>query len=92
MNRMQFLKTLNSIIPSDDSYLIELGKLADQTSHLDVRDGISTSVFQYLEKYPDLDFGSPGPLVHFLESSYTCYISDLLESVHRRPVPLTIGR
>ena len=43
------------------------------------------------EKYPHADFGSPGPLVHALESlGVKKYESALQISLMRKPVPLTI--
>lgn len=42
-----------------------------------------------MERYPDADFGSPGPLVHALESPGVDYQGELQLSLLRRPTPLT---
>lgn len=44
-----------------------------------------------MEKNPDVDFGSPGPLVHFVEKFYKSgYEEKLLESLKRCPTKHTV--
>lgn len=44
-----------------------------------------------MEKNPDVDFGSPGPLVHFVEKFYKSgYEEKLVESLKRCPTKHTI--
>jgi hypothetical protein len=47
-------------------------------------------IFSLIEKYPNVDFGSPGPLVHFLEKLRGQYEKSLHRSLDRRPTPLTV--
>jgi hypothetical protein len=48
-------------------------------------------VVRFIEQHPTIDFGTPGPLVHFVErSSGNGYEERLLESVGRRPTSHTI--
>lgn len=47
-------------------------------------------IFKLSEKYPSVDFGSPGLLVHTLESLAELYENNLCKSLNRRPTPLTI--
>lgn len=47
-------------------------------------------LFELLEKYPKTDFGSPGPIVHFIENFTGEYETWLYESLERKPVRLTI--
>ena len=42
-----------------------------------------------MERMPDADLGSPGPLVHTLEK-LTGYETELVESVRRRPALLSV--
>lgn len=45
----------------------------------------------FMEAHPGLDYGSPGPLVHFMERFYRAgYEEEVLASVERRPTPHTI--
>ena len=47
--------------------------------------------FNLLEENPDTDFGTPGPIVHFLETYYkNGYEELLLESLQRRVVSHTL--
>ncbi|MDE6055541.1 MAG: hypothetical protein K2G55_17700 [Lachnospiraceae bacterium] len=48
-------------------------------------------MFRLMEENPELDFGLPGPMVDFIESSYEKgYKNLLLESVRRKPMGYTI--
>jgi hypothetical protein len=48
------------------------------------------AAFRFFERHPMCDFGSPGPLVHWLEQAYPQYISALLSSIERRPTEPTL--
>jgi len=49
------------------------------------------SLFDLLERYPDAHFGSPGPIVHFLEKFFPGgYEVELIASVRRRPTSHTV--
>lgn len=46
---------------------------------------------RFIEEHPRLDFGRPGPLVHYVESFYgNDYEGLLVESVKRCPTPHTL--
>lgn len=48
------------------------------------------TILQFMENHPTLDFGMPGPLVHFMEKFYhTGYEHKLMESVRRKPTTHT---
>jgi len=47
------------------------------------------ALFAVMERMPDVDLGSPGPLVHTLEKIRT-YERELVASLHRTPCPLTV--
>ncbi|MCW3463954.1 hypothetical protein [Chitinophaga nivalis] len=47
-------------------------------------------IFQMMEKYPEVDFGSPGPLVHTIEKFRGSYEIYLYESLQRKPTSLTV--
>jgi hypothetical protein len=55
--------------------------------------GIETvePILRFMEEHPDIDFGMPGPLVHFVERFHgKGYEGKLVESIERRPTPLTV--
>lgn len=48
-------------------------------------------ILAFLEKHPEVDVGSPGPLVHFVEKFYgDKYEAKLLESLSRKPTAHTV--
>jgi len=48
-------------------------------------------VFMFMEDHPEIDFGSPGALVHFIERFYgPAYKHSLLASLMRKPTPHTV--
>src|SRR4051812_45616427 len=48
-------------------------------------------LLRFMEEHPDLDFGTPGPLVHFLELFYRRgYEGELLASLARNPTGHTL--
>lgn len=48
-------------------------------------------ILYFMERNPNIDYGSPGPLVHFVEKFYRKgYEQKLIESVQRMPTPHTL--
>lgn len=48
-------------------------------------------VLRFMEEHPTIDFGMPGPLVHFVERFYgKGYEDRLVQSVERKPTALTV--
>jgi hypothetical protein len=48
-------------------------------------------ILRFIEDHPSLDYGTPGPLVHFIEGFYLKgYEEKLIESVGRKPTMLTV--
>lgn len=51
---------------------------------------IIPAMFALLERLDGVDLGSPGPVVHLLESFEQLYEDDLKKSLERHPTPLTV--
>ena len=48
-------------------------------------------ILRFMEEHPGLDYGTPGPLVHFMEAFYRAgYEERLLASIDRRPIQHTV--
>ena len=48
-------------------------------------------ILEFMEENPDIDYGTPGALVHFVERFYgKGYDEKLVESVRRKPTPHTV--
>lgn len=50
-------------------------------------------ILRFMEKHPGVDYGAPGPLVHFVECFHCLhdYQGKLVQSVERQPTPHTVG-
>jgi hypothetical protein len=48
-------------------------------------------ILKFMEEHPTFDFGTPGPLVHFVERFYgRGYEAELLASIARKPTSHTV--
>ena len=48
-------------------------------------------ILKFMEEHPAFDFGTPGPLVHFVEKLYgRGYEAELLASIARKPTSHTV--
>jgi hypothetical protein len=47
-------------------------------------------ILRFMEEHPDLDYGTPGPLVHLVERFNPDYEEKLIESVGRRPMDTNV--
>jgi hypothetical protein len=47
-------------------------------------------ILRFMESHPDVDYGTPGALVHFVET-FSSYEQKLVQSVEHRPTPQTVG-
>ncbi len=48
-------------------------------------------ILRFMETHPEIDYGMPGALVHFVERAYLRgYAQLLLDSLARRPTPHTV--
>jgi hypothetical protein len=92
----EIIKTLNEFVPylendpfnDNESFLSDL--MGSWTEVQDKEKAVP-AIFQLIEKYPHADFGSPGPLVHALESNGAkLYEGELHKSLMRKPTPLTL--
>lgn len=94
MTTKEFIDIINNYTPldindprTDSNYLYEL---TDKLNGDDDEVQAIEPIFRLIEKYPTTDFGSPGPLVHFIEKYIGRYEQELLESLDRRPTQLTV--
>lgn len=87
-----FIERLRSLqAPEEDDDLpCTLRGLIDLLYNAPDSDKVIPAIFDFLERHPEADCGSPGPLVHFIERYPGKYESILRDSLERRPVPLTL--
>ena len=92
MNINEALRNINEFIPSgnESADLDSLYSLTDSIEDKNNKD-IKYALIQILEKYPDAELGSPGPIVHLLEGSEISEHIELLSaSIKRKPTVMTI--
>ncbi|MEM1282278.1 MAG: hypothetical protein AAGG81_01850 [Chlamydiota bacterium] len=73
----------------EGDYLRRLGVLTDQILKQPNPEEALEGMFGILERYPDEELGSPGPLVHAIEKC-SGYEEALFESLKRQPSTLTV--
>jgi hypothetical protein len=66
----------------------QLHQLTDALMKLPSPERAIPELFAVMERFPDAELGSPGPLVHTLERMN--YAEELVASVRRRPTPHTV--
>jgi hypothetical protein len=86
-----FVKRLQELQPAaNDPYLVTtLYDLCDLLREEPYPSEVIPYIFRFFERYPEADFGSPGPLVHFLEAQRE-YQGALIASIRRRPMLNTV--
>lgn len=95
MTTNQIIETLNNFAPfreddpENDNESFFYKPMEELKSNEDFELAIEP-IFKLIEKHPLTDFGSPGPLVHTLESFAGQYEKYLFESLKRKPTTLTI--
>src|SRR5437868_2568461 len=85
------VRALQALVPSDDdsANVARLYEIFSEFRALTGREQAIPAIFELLERFPDAEFGSPGPLVHELEA-IPGYELFLPESLHRQPTDLTV--
>ncbi len=75
----------------DGDYWPMLYSLADEIENHPEGASIISVVLRLFERFPDGEFGEPGPLVHAIEKYYRRgYENNLLESLQRNPTKRTL--
>jgi hypothetical protein len=84
------IDALNAFVPADDGKdVTRLYEMLEGFGSLAGRERAVAPIFGLLERFPDADLGSPGPLVHELEA-IDGYQPFLRESLRRRPTATTV--
>jgi hypothetical protein len=85
------IDALNAFQPGrdDTDNVPRLYDIFSDFSSLPHRERAMAAMFFLLERFPDAEFGSPGPLVHELEA-ISGYLPLLCDSVRRQPTYLTV--
>lgn len=83
-NIQEIILDLESFTPDGD-YMTFLENITEEIDKHPHGSQAIPAMFSIIEKYPDEDFGCPGPLVHVLETFLgKGYEKNLIESIHRK--------
>lgn len=86
---MRILEKLKEAILDEDFYLTN--EILEKISREENSFSYVKEILEIMEANPDLDYGMPGPVVHFMEKYYKHgYESLLLESVKKCPTRQTL--
>jgi len=88
-NIEELVAQVASFDPDTEDYMERLYKLMDEVKAIGSEPALICALFGLLEKYPDVDFGSPGPIVHTLESRNE-HRDELRKSISRQPTNLNV--
>ncbi len=85
------IQELQSFVPTDDDSenVGRLYEIFKEFRSMTGRECVMPAMFKLLERFPNAEFGSPGPLVHELEA-IAGYEPLLRESLDRQPTRLTV--
>ena len=86
-NMDELIAALESYVPGDD--LSPLNDLTEELIETGEQEKAIGALFGIMEKYPNEDLGSPGPLVHTLEQCKGFH-TYLFGSVNRQPTYLNV--
>lgn len=96
MTVTEIIKTLNEFVPFSDNDPVNdnetfFSDLMNDWEKMPGRENVIPAIFNLMEKFPHADFGSPGPIVHALESNgVKFYEVNLHKSLMKKPTPLTV--
>jgi hypothetical protein len=90
MTSKEISEQLEAIASADD-LVSSTAELTEAWSAANVGVESVEPILRFMEEHPELEYGMPGPLVHFIEEFHLKgYEERLIESVGRRPTMLTV--
>jgi hypothetical protein len=89
MNRVDVTKQLEEIVTSGDDFEWQSGQLTEEWENEPKSLEIVEAILQFMESHPEIEYGTPGSLVHFVEA-FPNYKEKIIESVERKPTPHTV--
>lgn len=93
MTASEFVAHLSSASKAED-FAQAFEKFGENVVDSDFGEEILEPVFRFIEEHPDIYYGMPGPLTHFLEDRNARFANafpkGLVDSVVRRPTQATI--
>ncbi|MBK7681897.1 MAG: hypothetical protein IPJ26_05215 [Bacteroidetes bacterium] len=74
-----------------DEFMENVNEIRDELERTENNFDAIESILELIERSPDIDYGGPGPIAHFMESHYKKgYEELLLKSIDRKPTEYTL--
>ena len=90
MNAEDFSRQLEEIANAGDDFEYQSIQLTERWKGDENASEAVEPILRFMESHPDVDYGTPGALVHFVET-FSSYEQKLVQSVEHRPTPQTVG-
>jgi hypothetical protein len=89
MNATDATRQLEEIANAGDDFAWQSGQLTEKWEADPNAFEAVEPILRFMENHREVDYGAPGPLVHFVET-FPNYEPKVVESVERRPTPHTV--
>ena len=90
MTSKEVAEQLEAVASADD-FVRSTAELTEAWAAAKVGVECVEPILRFMEEHPELEYGMPGPLVHFIEEFYLAgYEERLIECVGRKPTMLTV--
>jgi hypothetical protein len=90
MNAEDFSRQLEEIANAGHDFEYQSIQLTERWKGDENASEAVEPILRFMESHPDVDYGTPGALVHFVET-FSSYEQKLVQSVEHRPTPQTVG-
>jgi len=90
MNAADAARELEQIAGAGDDFEWQSGQLTSRWESDPTGFEAVEPILRFIENHPDVEYGTPGPLIHFVET-FPNYDEKLFESIKRQPTPDTVG-
>ena len=84
MNARDFSRQLEEIANAGDDFEYQSIQLTERWKGDENAAETVEPILRFMESHPDVDYGTPGALVHFVET-FSSYEQKLVQSVEHRP-------
>jgi len=91
INRLEHHIQLVHETGEQDEFVITANEICDELEIMENSLDAIEPILELVERSPDIDYGGPGPLAHFMETYYKKgYEELLLRSIERKPTEYTL--
>src|SRR5688572_6225119 len=91
INRLEHHVQLVHETGEQDEFVITANEICDELEIMENSLDAIEPILELVERSPDIDYGGPGPLAHFMETYYKKgYEELLLRSIERKPTEYTL--